>query len=174
MRRDGELEEIKRTRREEVMEKGIFRWWCLVDLTKWKNKSAVFNVKRTSSTSGFSNPWSLFSFVHPSVLSHRFLQTLNSFSAVWNTHGAANKHGPDLWTHTSIQCALQAHAQTHVRTYAHIQAPSVCAHFHSVCSRDHETSNATHKTVDSCDSVFLWIQKNCVLQAGVHNEVLAC
>lgn len=73
--------------------------------------------------------------------------------------------------HTPIQCALQACTQTHVCTHAPIQAPSVCVYFHSV--QTWSWNKQCHpQDVDSCDFVFLWIQKNGVTQAGVHNDVL--
>lgn len=128
---------------------------------------------QSSSTSGFLIHEEFFRFLHPSVLSHRFLQTLNSFYAVWNTHGAANKHAL-IYGHTHPYNVCYKHAHRHICAHMHTSKHCLSVLTSTVCRHDHKTSSATHKTVDSHDSMFLWIQNNSVIQAWVHNDQLVC
>ena len=84
--------------------------------------------------------WSMFSFLCLCILSHRCIppDTVNSLNAVWNTHGAANKHAliyghinthtqTDTHTHTHTLTHTHTHTQTHTHTHwlslGHFQLP---------------------------------------------------
>lgn len=102
-------------------------------------------------------------FYHLSSLTDTFLQTLLTHFMLSGTH-----------------MVLRINTSWFMDTRTHKCESCLSALTSTVCRHDHKTSNTSHKTVDSCDSVFLWIQNDGVIyshgsiQRGVYNYLLAC